>query len=83
MSPTCKPPRLIKIQYSQVICRLNELLDKFQDCINEMGPLQEEDLLFLLLRRFADSSDATVYAEIRRSEELQIYDSTIQEPLVG
>ena len=83
MSPTCKPPRLIKIQYSQVICRLNELLDKFQDCINEMGPLQEEDLLFLLLRRFADSSDATVYAEIRRSEEFQIYDSTIQEPLVG
>ncbi|KZM26580.1 hypothetical protein ST47_g2213 [Ascochyta rabiei] len=51
------------------------------NCISEMSPLQEEDLLFLLLRRFADSSDATVYAEIRRSEDVQIYDSTIQEPL--
>ncbi|KAF2633022.1 hypothetical protein BU25DRAFT_454154 [Macroventuria anomochaeta] len=46
-----------------------------------MSPLQEEDLLFLLLRRFADSSDATVYAEIRRSDDVQVYDSTIKEPL--
>lgn len=48
-----------------------------------MRPLQEEDLLFLLLRRFADTSEADVYAEIRRPHDVQIYDSTIQEPLVG
>ncbi|UPX14875.1 uncharacterized protein EKO05_0005346 [Ascochyta rabiei] len=78
---TCELPNLIQIQYSQVFCHLTELLNSFQNCISEMSPLQEEDLLFLLLRRFADSSDATVYAEIRRSEDVQIYDSTIQEPL--
>ena len=66
-----------------MFCHLNELLNKVQDCISEMSPLQEEDLLFLLLRRFADSSNATVYAEIRRLDDIQVYDSTIKEPLVS
>lgn len=81
LSPTCELP--LRIQYSQVFCHLTELLDKYQNCISEISPLEEEDLLFLLLRRFANSSGATVYVEIKRSGDLQIYDSTIQEPLVG
>jgi hypothetical protein len=81
--PSCEIPHCIRIQYSQVFCHLNKLLDKFQDCISEISPLKEEDLLFLLLRRFAHSSNATVYAEIRRPEDVQVYDSAIEEPLVG
>ncbi|KAF1363090.1 hypothetical protein EJ07DRAFT_152607 [Lizonia empirigonia] len=81
--PNRELPDSIKIQYNRAFCHLSELLDKFQECIGEMSPLKEEDLLFLLLRRFSDASDATVYAEIRRPEHFQIYDSTIKEPLVG
>lgn len=83
IQPTCELPDSIEIQYSQAFCHLTGLLDKFQDCISKISPLQEEDLLFLLLRRFADSSNVAVYAEIRRPEDIQVYDSTIQEPLVG
>jgi hypothetical protein len=66
-----------------VFCSITNFLKEYQNCIDQISPLREEDLLFLLLRRFAESSNATVYAEFRRSEDLQVYDSTLHEPLVS
>lgn len=49
----------------------------------EVRPLGEDDLLFLLLSRYAEQSGSIVYAEIQRSHHMQIFDSTIAEPLVS
>jgi hypothetical protein len=46
-------------------------------------PLHEQDVLFLLLSRYAQASQADVYMEIRRPGDFHVYDSTILEPLVS
>jgi hypothetical protein len=80
---SCDLPESVDVRYSQVSCHLIRLLRTYQHCIDQMSPLTEEDILFVLLRRFSDSSNASVYAEIRTPNNIQIYDSTIEEPMVG
>ena len=67
----------------QALGHIAKLLEVFHTCSREIRPLSEEDLLFLLLSRFAEQSGSIVYAEIQRSQQIQIYDSTIAEPLVS
>lgn len=51
--------------------------------MTSINPLREEDVLFLLLRQYAEASGAEVYAEIRRPKDVQIYDSRVAEPTVS
>jgi hypothetical protein len=76
-------PFLLDVQYSQAFGEVAQLLCEYQACLLKITPLQEEDILYLLLDRFAQSTGAGVYLEIRRAEEIQVYDSAISEPHVS
>lgn len=67
----------------QALGHIARLLEALQECSMEVRPLGEDDLLFLLLSRYAEQSGSIVYAEIQRSHHMQIFDSTIAEPLVS
>lgn len=71
------------VSYKQALGHISRFLEAFHACSREIRPLTEEDLLFLLLSRFAEQSDATVYVEIRPAHDLQVFDSTIIDPLVS
>jgi hypothetical protein len=56
---------------------------EYQACLLKIEPLHEEDVLILLLSRYAKSSGTGVYLEIRRPGDVQVYDSEISEPDVS
>jgi hypothetical protein len=81
LSPAA-PSYAFDIYYSRAFSKVAQLICEYQACLQEIQPLQEEDVLCLLLDRFAQISAASVYLEIRRPREVQIYDSEISEPQV-
>lgn len=66
----------------QALGQIAKLLEILHECSVEVRPLGEDDLLFLLLSRYAEQSGTNVYAEIQRPQHMQIFDSTIAEPHV-
>lgn len=68
------------LQYSQPITNLESLVSEYERSLAQIAPLKEHNVLFLLLSEFAQLSNAEVYVEIRREGEMQIFDSTIEEP---
>jgi hypothetical protein len=75
-------PHVLDVQYIQVFSRVARLMSEYQACLRDIQPLQEEDILYLLLDRFSQASGAGVYLEIRRQGDVQIYDSDMSEPQV-
>ncbi|KAF1840093.1 uncharacterized protein K460DRAFT_322426, partial [Cucurbitaria berberidis CBS 394.84] len=73
-------PQVIDVQYSQAFSNIERLICEYQESLRKIKPLHEEDVLFLLLGRFSQSSGASVYMEVRRPGDVQVYDSTISEP---
>jgi hypothetical protein len=74
---------LVDVQYSQAFGEVAQLLCEYQACLLKIKPLQEEDFLYLLLNRYAQSTGVGVYLKIRRPTEVQIYYSDIPEPHVS
>src|SRR4051812_23218903 len=74
------------LQRSQGITRITknikQLICEYQNVLHTVKPLNEEDILFLLLSRYSRLSGACVYVEIKRPGEVQIFDLAIVEPLV-
>jgi hypothetical protein len=73
---------VVNIQYREAFADIGQLICEYRDILNRIKPLQEEEVLFLLLSRYAQASGTDVYLEMRRPENVQIYDSSISEPLV-
>jgi len=73
----------ILVEYSQAFSDVGHLICEYQACLENIKPLREEDVLFLLLSLYARSTGAGVYLEIRKSTDLQVYDSDLAEPAVG
>jgi hypothetical protein len=80
--PPVDVPHVLDVQYIQTFSRVARLMSEYQACLRDIQPLQEEDILYLLLDRFAQASEAGVYLEIRRQGDVQIYDSDMSEPQV-
>jgi hypothetical protein len=78
-----EPGHVFDLQYSQASANIGCLVQEYRNCVTSISPLHEEDVLFLLLREYAEASGAEVYAEIRRPKDVQIYDSKIPEPFVS
>ncbi|KAF2844475.1 hypothetical protein T440DRAFT_559586 [Plenodomus tracheiphilus IPT5] len=70
----------VAVEYSQAFGDVGHLICEYQACLEKIKPLQEEDVLFLLLSRYARSTGSGVYLEIRKSSDLQVYDSELAEP---
>jgi hypothetical protein len=66
-----EPSRFADLQYSQAFANIGGLVQEYRSCITSINPLREEDVLFLLLRQYAEASGADVYAEIRRPKDVQ------------
>lgn len=73
----------VDVQYSQAFSNLERLVCAYQEILPQVAPLDEEEVLFLLLKRYAQSSGADVYVEIKRPRDVQVFDSTIPEPPVS
>jgi hypothetical protein len=82
-APRSESSRFGDLQYSQAFTNIGCLVQEYRNCITGINPLREEDVLFLLLREYAEASGAEVYAEIRRPKDVQIYDSRVAEPSVS
>jgi hypothetical protein len=80
--PPVDIPHVLDVQYIQTFSRVARLMCEYQACLRDIQPLQEEDILYLLLDRFAQASEAGVYLEIRRQGDVQVYDSDMSEPQV-
>ncbi|KAH8714090.1 hypothetical protein GQ44DRAFT_776090 [Phaeosphaeriaceae sp. PMI808] len=78
--PELEGPQIVDAQYTQIFGNITNFLTEYQTYSSTMHPLSGENLLFLLLHRFAETSGATVYTKIRRSEDVQVYDSIIAAP---
>jgi hypothetical protein len=76
-------PHILDVQYSQAFCEVAQLICEYHACLLKIKPMQEQDIIYLLLHRFAQSTGAGVYLEIRTPKEVQIYDSEIPEPQVS
>jgi hypothetical protein len=76
-------PHILDLQYSQAFSEVAQLICEYQACLLKIKPMQEQDILYLLLDRFAQSTGVGVYLEIRTPKEVQIYDSEIPEPQVS
>ncbi|OWY53295.1 hypothetical protein AALT_g11514 [Alternaria alternata] len=72
--------RFVEVQSSQAFSNIERLIHEYQNVLHTIEPLNEEDVLFLLLSRYSQSSGACVYMEIKRPGEVQIFDSAIVEP---
>jgi hypothetical protein len=70
------------VHYSQAFADIGRLIYEYKDKLDRIQPLQEEEVLFLLLSRYAQASGTEVYLEIRRPGDVQVYDSSISNPLV-
>lgn len=62
---------------------MGHLICEYQACLEKIQPLQEEDVLFLLLSRYARSTGFGVYVEVSKSTDVQVYDSNLTEPPVS
>ncbi|KAI1514775.1 hypothetical protein A1F96_10208 [Pyrenophora tritici-repentis] len=71
---------VVDIQFKQAFNNIERLIREYEEFLQSASPLDEEDILFLLLKRYSQSSGSSVYMEIKRPGEVQIYDSSIAEP---
>lgn len=74
---------MVDVQYSQAFGDIEKLICEYHACLNKIKPLHEEHVLFLLLSRFAQSTGVGVYLEIKRPDDIQVYDSELSEPRVS
>jgi hypothetical protein len=79
---THKETGIVNVHYSQAFADIGRLIYEYKDKLDRIQPLQEEEVLFLLLSRYAQASGTEVYLEIRRPGDVQVYDSSIPNPLV-
>ena len=61
---------------------MEHFFGEYQAFLQQVKPLSEEEILFLLLSRYAASSGASVYTEIRHGNDTHVFDSNVSEPLV-
>jgi hypothetical protein len=73
----------VEVHYNQAFADIGRLIYEYRDSLSRIKPLQEEEVLFLLLSQYAQTSGFGVYMEIRQPTEVQVYDSSICIPSVG
>ncbi|EUC27548.1 hypothetical protein COCCADRAFT_30994 [Bipolaris zeicola 26-R-13] len=72
---------VIEVQHSQAFAHVERFIEEYQSFVQQIRPLSEEDILFLILSRYATSSGASVYTEIRHDDDVNVFDSKVTEPL--
>ncbi|ENI00455.1 hypothetical protein COCC4DRAFT_75720 [Bipolaris maydis ATCC 48331] len=72
---------IIEVQHSQAFAPVEHFIDEYQAFLRQIKPLNEEDILFLLLSRYATTSGASVYTEIRHKNDVHVFDTDVSEPL--
>jgi hypothetical protein len=76
------PYHTFAVEYSHAFGNVGHLICKCQSCLEKIKPLQEEDILFLLLDRYVKSTGNGVYIKIKQPPDIQVYDSDVKEPMV-
>jgi hypothetical protein len=74
--------RPVEVDHNEALADIGRLVCEYRDKLSEVEPLQEEDVLFLLLSQYAQASGSGVYVEIRQLGEVQVYDSSSSETMV-
>lgn len=65
----------VDVELSQTFRNIGDLIAAYKVCLEQIGPVAEENILFLLMDRFAKSAHVRVYVEIERPGHMQVYDS--------
>ncbi|EOA87087.1 uncharacterized protein SETTUDRAFT_31388 [Exserohilum turcica Et28A] len=78
--PTTGESCIVNVQSKQAFGNIEQLICAYQRLLETIDPLDEEDIIFLLLSRFSRSTGTSVYVEIKRPSGVQIFDSTMVEP---
>jgi hypothetical protein len=71
------------VEYSQAFTDVAHLICEYKACLLKIQPLDEKDVLYLLLSQYAQNTGSGVYLEIRRPGDVQVYDSELAEPHVS